>query len=166
MNWEALGAIGELVGAIILVLTVAYLALQVRYAKQATLDQNILARAKSAQEMILATAQNEELRLSTIDDYRFRDHYEKLAAEREISLEAASRADWTNGYWFWVHWGQWASTHDSKALAELEHLVESFYSLEGMRRSWETSPWGKSILDPEFVQFVDKVLKNADQKGT
>ena len=35
MNWEAIGAIGEIVGALAVVLTLGYLANQVRHAKEA-----------------------------------------------------------------------------------------------------------------------------------
>lgn len=34
MNWEAIGAIGELIGALAVVLTLVYLAVQVRHSKQ------------------------------------------------------------------------------------------------------------------------------------
>ena len=36
MNWEALGAIGEIVGAIAVVATLGYLAVQVRHSREAT----------------------------------------------------------------------------------------------------------------------------------
>jgi len=35
MNWEAAGAIGEIVGAIAVIATLAYLATQIRYARLA-----------------------------------------------------------------------------------------------------------------------------------
>ena len=44
MNWDAIGAIGEIAGAIAVILTLVYLASQVRYAKNATLDQNRLGK--------------------------------------------------------------------------------------------------------------------------
>ena len=57
-----------------------------------------------------------------------------------------------------MHWGQWASTHSAKDLRELENVIGAFYGVEGMRHTWNNSPWGKPILDPEFVSFVDNVL--------
>ena len=38
MNWEAIGAIGEVLGAFAVVMTLLYLAVQVKYAKNATTD--------------------------------------------------------------------------------------------------------------------------------
>ena len=46
MNWEAIGAIGEIVGAVAVVLTLAYLAIQVRHAKEAAADTNRLERSQ------------------------------------------------------------------------------------------------------------------------
>ena len=40
MNWGAIGAVGEILGAIAVVLTLVYLAVQVRYAKEAATDNN------------------------------------------------------------------------------------------------------------------------------
>ncbi len=69
MSWDTAGAIGEVIGAVVLVITIAYMALQTRHAKQATIDQNILARAKSVQDQMLVIAQNEELRLNLVKNY-------------------------------------------------------------------------------------------------
>ena len=166
MNWETAAAIGEVIGAVVLVLTIGYMALQTRHAKQATIDQNILARAKSVQDQMLVIAQNEELRLNLVKTYGLLDHYENMASAQEVSIEEASQADWANAYWFWVHWGQWASSRSLKELAEIENVVQSFYANEGMRRTWETSPWGKPILEPQFVVFVDKLLSRHDNENS
>lgn len=166
MNWEAIAAIGEIVGALAVVLTLAYLALQVKTAKRATIDQNTLSRANGVREMMLAISTNDDLRMNLIDDLSVRELYEEFARSRGTSIEAVSQVDWANSYWFWLHWGQWASTHNEKGLDELRHLVGSFYSNPGMRRSWDSSPWSKPILDPKFVQFVDDVLIKHDRENT
>lgn len=163
MSWEIAGSIGEVIGAIVLIVTIAYMALQTRHAKQATIDQNILARAKSVQDKMLVIAQNEELRMALIKNYGVVEFYERLALEQGVTIEEASQVDWANGYWFWVHWGQWASTHSANELRELENIIRTFYGVEGMRHTWNNSPWGKPILDPKFVSFVDNVLsKNGE----
>jgi hypothetical protein len=166
MNWQIAGSIAEVIGAIVLIVTIAYMALQTRHAKRATIDQNILARAKSVQDQMLVIAQNEELRLALIRNYGLVDFYEQLAVEQGVTIEEASQVDWANGYWFWVHWGQWASTHSAKELSELENIVRAFYGVEGMRHAWENSPWGKPILEPEFVSFGDNVLLRSGESNS
>ena len=161
---QLLGNYGEFIGAIVIVVTVAYLALQVRYAKQATIDQNILSRARGVQEHMLAVSQNEQLRMNMVDDFELRDFYQALASSRGVTIEQASQTDWSNAYWFWVHWGQWKTTHDEKSLAELKHVIRYYYSVPSMLRTWEQSPWGKRLMDEEFVEFVDSVLSEQDPK--
>lgn len=166
MNWEAIGAIGEIVGALAVVLTLAYLAVQVKTAKRATIDQNTLSRANGVREMLSTISTNNELRMNIVDNLGVHELYADLARSSGTSIEAASQVDWQNCYWFWLHWGQWASTHDEQGLEELRHLVGSFYSNPGMRRSWDSSPWSKPILDPKFVQFVEEVLMQQDRGST
>ena len=56
MNWEAIGAIGDFVGAFAVIITLAYLAVQVRHAKDVAADTNRLERSKGVRDMMLATA--------------------------------------------------------------------------------------------------------------
>lgn len=62
MNWEAIAAIGETVGALAVVITLCYLAIQVRYARQAAADSNRIARATGVRDMFMAQINNHELR--------------------------------------------------------------------------------------------------------
>ena len=64
MNWEAIGAIGEVLGAFAVVATLLYLALQVRHAKTATTDAIRLNRANGVQAMLLAMSTDDALRSS------------------------------------------------------------------------------------------------------
>lgn len=47
MNWDAIGAIGELIGALAVVVTLGFLALQVRRSTRATNESNRLERASA-----------------------------------------------------------------------------------------------------------------------
>jgi hypothetical protein len=75
MNWEALGAIGEIVGAVAVIVTLVYLAIQVRHSSK-TLEEN--------------TAQ---LRISSVHDYTV-----SLAAwQRQIYSSPAMAELWIKG---------------------------------------------------------------------
>ncbi len=54
MNWDAIGAIGEIVNAAAVVMTLAYLAVQVRYARDEARRSMREARADSTREVVLA----------------------------------------------------------------------------------------------------------------
>ncbi len=126
MNWEAIGAIGEILGAFAVVLTLAYLAVQVRYAKLATADQNRLNRANGVCDVMLAIANNNQLRMNMIENWGTTQHYCDLAGELDTDIEKASQADFIYGYWFLLHWGQFASSTTEKDMAELPHLITQF----------------------------------------
>ena len=49
-NWEAIGAIGELIGALAVFLTLIYLAMQIRHNSRQILSQNIRAQASEEQQ--------------------------------------------------------------------------------------------------------------------
>ena len=82
----------------------------------------------------------------------------ELSTRLGISADEASRVDMYASYWFWLHWGQYASSTSDEDINELENLVNTFYRFPFMQACWELSPAAKPILDPKFVAFVDNVL--------
>ena len=58
VNWEAVGAAGELLGATVVFITLVYLAMQVKSARLTAIDTNRLARAKGVTDMQLAYLAN------------------------------------------------------------------------------------------------------------
>ena len=55
----------------------------------------------------------------------------------------------------------WEANHEVADLDELKNLISKFYNLPGVRKSWETSPLAKPIIDPKFVAFVDQILEKS-----
>lgn len=49
MNWEAVGAIGEILGALVVAITIVYLAIQTRLNQRATEENIRLTRAQAKQ---------------------------------------------------------------------------------------------------------------------
>ncbi len=157
MNWEAIGAVGEILGAIAVVLTLAYLAIQVRYAKKATMDATSLNRANGVQAMLLAVATNDDLRSSIGKAQGSSDHFSKLSEQFDLTFEEAARVDSYAMYWFWVHWGQYAASNSKESLNELSNVVDTFYRFPYMSICWKLGT-SRLILDPAFVSFVDGIL--------
>ena len=61
MNWEAIGAVGEVGGAIAVVATLVYLSLQIRNGTKATESEVHASLASEIQRMLVAAAQDESL---------------------------------------------------------------------------------------------------------
>ncbi len=159
MNWEAIGAIGEIVGAIAVVATLAYLAVQVKYAKSTAADTNRLMRAAGVREMSLALMQNDEVRRSVLRGVKLEEYFQKAGNNLDIDALEAERLDYLCQFYFWLHWGQYKTTSTQKDMDELKHLIASFYTLPGINYAWNNSPLGKPMLDDEFVAFVDAAIE-------
>ena len=165
MNWEAIGAIGEIVGALAVVLTLGYLANQVRHAKEAAADTNRLERSKGVRDMMLASASDSDLRENLTKGLLLSDYYDEIASKLNMSSNEAASFDWAMLYWFWLHWGQYASTTKDSDVEELRNVIRGFYSNPGVRLCWEKSPWARPVLEVNFVKFVDEILaKNSKGK--
>ena len=102
MNWDAIGAIGEVLGAAVVVLTLGYLAVQVRHAKTATADQSRIYRATAVRDMILETCRDETLRMLQTRSWGMEEYYEAMAGEMGLTIEEATKLDWGNAYYFWI----------------------------------------------------------------
>ena len=158
MNWEAIGALGEIVGALAVVLTLAYLAIQVRHAKEAAADTNRLERSKGVRDMMLASAADSGLRENLTKGLQLSDYYNEIASNLNMSSDEAASFDWAMLYWFWLHWGQYASTNKESDVEELRNVISGFYRNPGVRVCWEKSPWARPVLEKDFVNFVDEIL--------
>ena len=158
MNWEAIGALGEIVGALAVVLTLAYLAIQVRHAKEAAADTNRLERSKGVRDMMLASAADSGLRENLTKGLQLSDYYDEIASNLNMSSDEAASFDWAMLYWFWLHWGLYASTTKESDVEELRNVISGFYRNPGVRVCWEKSPWARPVLEKDFVNFVDEIL--------
>lgn len=90
MNWAAISAIGQLAGAIAVVVTVGYLAVQIRLARLAASDANRLQRGVGVREMIFNVLNNEQLRRATDKSERYDDTIRLVAQHLELSDDEAS----------------------------------------------------------------------------
>ena len=62
MNWEAISAIGEIAGALAVVITLGYFGIQVRAARETAADTNRLHRSNGFRDIMLASIANTEIR--------------------------------------------------------------------------------------------------------
>jgi hypothetical protein len=158
MNWDAIGAIGQTVGAFAVVVTLGYLAVQVRVSRSTATDANRLTRAVGAREAVLSIVNNDDLIDTIVTAYGMKEYYDELGRKFALSTKEAARVDFLSVHWFWVHWGQFSSTKDQDDLSELSRHIAAFYAIPFVGYSWRNSPLGRTLLDPRFVEFVDGLL--------
>lgn len=162
MNWDAIGALAEVAGTLAVVITLAYLAIQVKHAKLATADANRLTRASGVREMTLLLAHNDEVRSSVLKTLGLESYYSEFGEKFSVESQEAQRFDFVAQYYFWLHWGQFSTTSTDKDREELRHIIGVFYSLPAIKHAWNNSPFGKVFFESDFVEFVDSIIGTED----
>jgi hypothetical protein len=157
MNWDAVGAIGETIGALAVVITLAYLAIQIRVSRSVAADANRLTRTNGVREWCLALLGNDKMLLTFVKGHGIESYVDAFGKAFDLPPEEAARLDVMHQYFFWLHYGHFASTNDKKSMQELRKLAATFYNVPSIKYSWEKSPYGKSFMDPEFVSFIDEM---------
>jgi hypothetical protein len=166
LDWDAIGAIGEILGAAAVVATLVYLAIQVRYAKNAAADVNRLSRAVGIREMLAQQMTDSELSDAWIRAEGSVGNYQALADKLGLNEREALKVGWHCQSWWWLHWGQWASITTENDLGELKHLISEFYSVPPMSIVWTESK-DVRLLDSRFIAFVNNAVleKQGGPKG-
>ncbi|MGH0031796.1 MAG: hypothetical protein ACQGVC_18565 [Myxococcota bacterium] len=159
MTIQDWGAIGEVVSAVAVVVTLAYLATQIRYARLAAADVSRQNRAEGVRDLLLAGVANPAYaRAWTKADPEGRERMRTLEERFGLTTEEAEHV-WNGACaWTFLHWAQFRSMKTPEDERELHNLIAAFYSREPMRTYWNDIPYSKQILDPDFVAWVDQVL--------
>lgn len=158
MNWDAIGAVGEILGAAAVVATLVYLAIQVRYAKDASADVNRISRANGVRETIALSMQDQGLVSAWITAQNSESGYRQLTDAFGLDdIEYGFKVEQLCQSWWWLHWGQWASITTERDVDELRHLISEFYSRPPMSVAWENSE-NVALLEPEFRSFVNDAI--------
>jgi hypothetical protein len=158
MPWEAISEVTQIVGACALVISLIYIAVQIRFARKAAADTSRTARGEGVREIDLAMVNNRELRENWIKSSNLTPIYKELGAELDLSVDATLQVDTICQVWMRLHWGQFQSITVPEDLNDLKRLVAAFYSSPPMSNCWEKSPYGKKIYDPKFVKFVEDAV--------
>lgn len=162
MNWEALGALGEIVGAAAVVLTLIFLTVQLRQntkaveeARRATVSQLYQFRANMHMDGMLRMAESSGLSFIQIQEKAIREGLESLTKEeKEVlrlhSVAAAVRLD--NGLF----------QHKSGFLDEdyveyIESVIARMYPM------WEALGVFEYGFRPGFIEAAREI---AERRGT
>ena len=157
--------VSEMAATVAVIATLAYLAVQVRYARLASADVNRHYRAEGVTQMALAYATNPGLgKLWAKAQPEANSTYQAIAEDLGVSVDEAIQIDYVSVYWMWLHWGQYASINTPVDLAELQHLVSEFYSVPPVSVSWQRSRYHKNLLDRRFVRFVDHAVERKHER--
>ncbi len=159
MTIQDWGAIGEVISAVAVVVTLAYLATQIRYARLTAADASRQARATGVREMQMLTIQEPAFREAwNRAQPGSNERFEALGVSLGITPEEAGLVWHGCCAWYWLHWGQFRSMKTEADERELQNIVRSFYSVPPMSIVWAEDDFMRQILDPDFVAWVDETL--------
>ena len=157
MNWEAVGALGEVVGAAAVVLTLVFLAIQLRQNTQATRESNRLERLAAIDRH---TDSVNRIRKMLANNGELAEIYRK--AIRDEALTELETLRLSN---FWVDFTntQRANFERARAVGEqglatlsTRSVAADVYGSETLRGMWSRGiPW-ISLVSPEFVRVVNE----------
>jgi hypothetical protein len=154
MNWEAIGAIGETLGAVAVVISLVYVAIQIRQNTNETKMQRTQSLISANSEVNSQLANNKELsdifRAGVLD-------FQQLPGSDQMRFGALAFS-LLNRYSFAYHQFQNGQLEEIFwDVIEREILV--FLNLPGAHAWWEKD---KSRFLPEFVIYMDALISEAD----
>ncbi len=147
MNWEAIGAIGEILGAIAVIATLAYLAIQVRQNAQAIQSASHHAITDSLNQGNIAMAQDAELAQIWVTGLMDRSSLADVERERFDSLLRA---------FFHVFDSLFYAASNGTGARNLLQAEEKGFSylmnVRGVYSWWNDNPYAFS---PEFRSYME-----------
>ena len=150
MNWEAVGAIGEILGAVAVVVTLGYVAIQIR---QNTATLNSTARQSlvdNDRHSLLAVLEHPDL----IEKL---GKGEELSSSDQIRYTAIWILDLRNREIEFLQYK--AGVLDEAAWRSYQQTLHYSLGTDRDRRWWDKV--GRESFDPDFVRMVDDFIREA-----
>jgi len=167
MNWDAIGAIGEILGAITVVATLFYLSLQIRQNSASLNRANEFAQASSIHE---TNAFYSQVFSPVIQDPQMASiYYRALAGEVLDDIEATRFTLFVNNYLIWaedLYYQQeaqlgFAAIGDSVMLLNtIGPYIRKLLDTASGKLWWETD--ARHHFSPPFFEVVDRVVLNGE----
>jgi hypothetical protein len=148
MNWEAIGAIGEIIGAIAVIASLAYLAVQIR-------NQNIESRIASIHDVLagfrteIAAFRNPELAELLAKGSA---NYEALSDTEKIQFVAMIQGPLR--FWEEAYYQHKANRLSAQLWSGIHAQMRDFMSMDGLQKVWELR---EHTYSDEFRDYVGKI---------
>ena len=150
INWDAVGAVGEIFGAAAVLVTLNYLARQIRLNTdevRATRVEGTLRDQSEYNRMLAEDGELARIYWTAVDDVEQLTDDEK---RRWLHLCSVMLRNSEIAYFHYCHGHLPAAVHESR-----ERWIKRFMGTSGFRWWWQQYA---EILDPEFVNYVERVI--------
>jgi len=157
MNWDAIGAIGEILSAIAVVVTLGYLAIQLKLARVASEVQTTYASHESYSRWRIAFMQNPELPKVIAEANRG----EALTDDEEIAISTLSQELFIGAAVSMATNKRSANFYDIPS--EIEYLIRILKSNPGLVPFWHSHKDMINQWAPEHVAAINSAVSK-DEK--
>jgi len=162
VNWEAIGAIGEILGAAAVVLSLIYLAAQIRQNTRQVEEQ---CRTQRQNSILGARSSFTEWRSLVIQDPTIAGVWAKGNRGLELlDQNERTQLDFLLVDFFWAHATIWIQMKEGlvdESLWDMSRSNVAIYAGPGVRVWWSTSPH-RAEYPNEFIKSIDDLLRNGD----
>lgn len=150
MNWDAIGAVGETIGAIAVVATLIYLSTQIRQNNKLLSSDSRQTLVSNDLTSLISNVENSDVFAKLVSN-------ELLSAEEQLRLSFIFALDLRNREFEYFQFKN--GLLDEETWLSYRKVVLINHSTGLGKKWWEEI--GRGIVDPEFAKQVDELLKNA-----
>ena len=150
MNWDAIGAVGEIVGALVVVLTVAYLARQIRQESVASTSTAMGAWLADYNSLIVELTRDSEV---TLIVRKGLTDFECLDGNDQLRFHAWMVAHLLNAQNLYLD-----SAMHGAIMDQVLGFTATMLSTEGGAQWWATA---RPIWTDEFDSYMDKLIESS-----
>lgn len=150
MNWDAIGAISEIIGTIVVVITLIYLAIQIRQNNNLLLSESRQALVTNDVTSLTANLNHTEVFAKYISE-------SALSKEEQLSISFMFALDLRNREFEYFQYTN--GLLDEATWLAYQNVILINHSSELGRKWWDSV--GRGIVDPGFASVVDELLVNA-----
>lgn len=148
MNWDAAGAIGEIVGALGVIASLLYVARQVRAGNKASLIESKLATSRMHSDFLGSLIENPDLDEILFDGISGSESLSERDYRRFSNMALQAFTFFSAGY-FQVE----AGTMDSEEWSETEAIIQFWLKGKGGREWWRKV--GEKRFSSRFIAYID-----------
>ena len=162
MNWDAIGAIAELLGAAAVLITLIYLAVQIRHVREQNQSNALAPILAALQDFAGRIAESESL-ASIIT--RGRESYSSLNAEEKLRFDSIHYFYLNNMESWYVQRDQIYGITPEQSVANINGNIEAVCDHPGFWEFWTSTrdlyPHLRELVDGYFSRKSDGEIKQA-----
>jgi hypothetical protein len=156
MNWEAIGAVGEIVGALAVLVTLIYLAIQVRHTRRAQQAEAIRANRLERREFHTAIRDSPYITMIVAKI----ESGDELTAEEKHRLLQHNAASWGLLYSEWIQSQlQWRGQFQTSQSV----TMSAMFAIPGHLEFFEQI--GRQLYPKEFTDYVQSLLNEYNEQS-